>query len=465
MPSFLSPPASTNNKSNAGVILWQATSLSYYEYLPLLSMAGWNERARQLRASRRRRIPGLGSGGDQDLDIECLPLLVIILILLAIGAGIATTIITNRNPNCVASAGSEGLAVAGSEGLLRTNDAAIQAVPKPDPPVQSAKVEVQQPKVEVQQQPKVEEKPKQVSIAAERVKNLGNLLGPVCSEDQLKHIATQLTPEGCFKDAFHQECSFTKATTRVCRDSSVYMRNPFGVASIQKSLPQVYTSVTVGFPDEETSPQDMLYVFSHGAFSRMDKGSCLPDVRFVNNPGRKVASSEVYLLDYENKAGSYVKQLQDHLVGVQDNKLIHDTTQLNKDMTIAKWVDTKLTQEKNPIIHFFRLHQPRPDLIMDAKSIWHRILYMEFQYDSKGTWDQHKLKDVVQELRDEAGFACYWQGEGHLWKITDCWQPYYEQRHWSFVVCLNTKHPESTVMRHQMEQVFQETLNKKDLKY
>eukprot|EP00934_Nitzschia_sp_Nitz4_P004629 Nitzschia sp. Nitz4//scaffold177_size45885//41470//42855//NITZ4_007214-RA/size45885-processed-gene-0.44-mRNA-1//1//CDS//3329539082//4619//frame0 len=461
-------------------------------------MAGWRDRARQLRAanSRRRRIPKLGSGESGGAEIGFAPLIVAILILLAIGAGIATTVIHHLNPTCVANPGIEGVSAAGSEGLLRASSSSAESPEVEVEVEQSNEEQVEQSKVEEntanaesddssqaavpspvdspsqEEQPNENEEPQEEEATgvaySDHTQSAGDAnIGAACSEEQKDQISKQLTVAGCNAAQYLQGCSITKATAQVCRDSTAYMRKLYavGVAHLQKDSEEVYTSITVGFADTETSPQDMLYIFSHGTFSRIEKGSCLPDVDFYKNPRHKIGTPQVYLLDYENKGEAYIKELKDQLPELQDHELIRDTTPLNEEMTIAKWADSKLTATKNPVIHFFRLHQPRPDLLMGAKPIWSRILYMEFLYGNKGTWSRYSLENVIQELRDEGGFVCYWQGEGHLWKITDCWQDYFGKYHWSFVVCLNTRNEEGVTMRHQMDAAFQLTLNNKDLIY
>jgi hypothetical protein len=83
-----------------------------------------------------------------------------------------------------------------------------------------------------------------------------------CTEDQLATLSKQLPADGCRKPAFEQACSFTKATTRGCRDS-IWMREFFATTQ----LPTPFLSFIVGYDPSHASfsdvPLDSLFIGSH----------------------------------------------------------------------------------------------------------------------------------------------------------------------------------------------------------
>jgi hypothetical protein len=58
------------------------------------------------------------------------------------------------------------------------------------------------------------------------------------------------------------------------------------------------------------------------------------------------------------------------------------------------------------------------------------------------------------------GFVCYFAGTEDLWRITDCWQDYYNEKHWGRIVCVSAHHPDVKGLVDRMEQIFNETLKK-----
>lgn len=100
------------------------------------------------------------------------------------------------------------------------------------------------------------------------------------------------------------------------------------------------------------------------------------------------------------------------------------------------------------------------DVLLGAPQLLQRTKYLEFEYNWKGNWKVHKLSTAIAMLHDEAGFVCYWAGAfGHIWRITDCWQDYYDLKHWSNVACVNARLPESAALAVRMEELFQKTLH------
>jgi FkbM family methyltransferase len=101
------------------------------------------------------------------------------------------------------------------------------------------------------------------------------------------------------------------------------------------------------------------------------------------------------------------------------------------------------------------------EVLMGANETLTRTKYLEFEINDIGLWPTRSLATAI-DLLSHKGFACYWTGSGgHLWRITGCFQSYYESKVWSNVACVNrnlwdTNDPLSLPSR--MEAQFQETL-------
>jgi FkbM family methyltransferase len=101
------------------------------------------------------------------------------------------------------------------------------------------------------------------------------------------------------------------------------------------------------------------------------------------------------------------------------------------------------------------------EVLMGANETLTRTKYLEFEINDIGLWPTRSLATAI-DLLSHKGFACYWTGSGgHLWRITGCFQSYFESKVWSNVACVNrnlwdTNDPWSLPSR--MEAQFQETL-------
>lgn len=98
------------------------------------------------------------------------------------------------------------------------------------------------------------------------------------------------------------------------------------------------------------------------------------------------------------------------------------------------------------------------DVLLGAPQSLKRTKYVEFEYNWKGKWKDHKLSTAVDMLKD-SGFVCYWAGSfGRIWRITDCWLDYYDLKFWSNVACVNVRLPEAAPLAARMEELFRQTL-------
>lgn len=84
-----------------------------------------------------------------------------------------------------------------------------------------------------------------------------------------------------------------------------------------------------------------------------------------------------------------------------------------------------------------------------------RTRYLEFEYHKVGTWPKTTLEHATQYLRD-FGFVCYYAGRQKLWRLTDCFQEYFNEHRWSNVACVNIHLQPRLAAR--MELMFQKQL-------
>ena len=85
-----------------------------------------------------------------------------------------------------------------------------------------------------------------------------------------------------------------------------------------------------------------------------------------------------------------------------------------------------------------------------------RVKYLEFEYHEVGMWAKYNLSDVALELWEKYNFICYYAGIGELWRVTNCFQPYFNDHMWSNIVCVNILL--NPVQAEIMESMFQRQL-------
>lgn len=84
-----------------------------------------------------------------------------------------------------------------------------------------------------------------------------------------------------------------------------------------------------------------------------------------------------------------------------------------------------------------------------------RVEYLEFEYNWMGSWKNQHLYDVIDML-DGIGLTCYWAGNQILWRVTGCWQLYFDVHTWSNLACANRRRVPTLAAK--MENVFQKQL-------
>ena len=102
------------------------------------------------------------------------------------------------------------------------------------------------------------------------------------------------------------------------------------------------------------------------------------------------------------------------------------------------------------------------DVLLGGDATLKRVNYLEFEYHQVGNWPNHQLSTAIDKLKGQ-GFVCYWAGAfGQLWRISDCWQEYYNLHYWSNVACVNVNQPSVETMAQRMEELFLQTLAQGD---
>jgi len=85
-----------------------------------------------------------------------------------------------------------------------------------------------------------------------------------------------------------------------------------------------------------------------------------------------------------------------------------------------------------------------------------RTKYLEFEYHEQGNWAKYDLSMATTTLFEEHGFVCYYSGVDKLWRLTNCFQDYFNEHGWSNVACVNPKlNPDLALT---MESIFQHQL-------
>jgi stress response protein SCP2 len=91
------------------------------------------------------------------------------------------------------------------------------------------------------------------------------------------------------------------------------------------------------------------------------------------------------------------------------------------------------------------------------------IRYLTFEYNWKGTWGdkEAKLSTLIDTFKQH-GLVCYWSGDKNanfgLWRITNCWQDYYDSNNWAHIPCASHVHRDVADLAKQMEENFLKTV-------
>jgi len=124
--------------------------------------------------------------------------------------------------------------------------------------------------------------------------------------------------------------------------------------------------------------------------------------------------------------------------------------------TLDSYVEAHI-QSEGPI-HVLKLGVNGYDLeFLDGTKfdVLYRTQYIEFQFSYLAPMSLQQLGEYI-DLLDKHGFTCYWAGNEILYRITGCWQDYYNIHNLANIACVNHKQQK---LAEKMESVFLRTLN------
>jgi hypothetical protein len=411
---------------------------------PSMSISAQKEAFQQkanLRSSKKN------DDGDADVDLSLSVVFGIILVLLVTGASIATAFISmQNNPRCQLLTASvlQKPATIETQNSLRTG---------------------------------TNSQPVEQKVASTSSSLLDAAYPPaLCTAEQIIAVKKQLPAVSCYDQPFLQGCSITKLT-RGCQSPDV-MRQFFS-SSNSLSDPakdnQPFLALIVGWR-EDVAPLDALYVGSrrnpkYNVYDAWGSGgeNCHRTLAAESNspPAR---DARVLVVEWDDHRYERLQNVKTKLT-MSDQELLLDKTSMESasaDETLTAIVQSKLLSNLNSDqpIHLALLPGRALDytiLTRQMAGLLKSIRYLAFEYDWKGSWDSSntKLSVVIKSLKQE-GYICYWAGDSGadfgLWRITDCWQRYYDEKNWARIACVNTSHDDVKGLGQQMERKFVETI-------
>ena len=99
-------------------------------------------------------------------------------------------------------------------------------------------------------------------------------------------------------------------------------------------------------------------------------------------------------------------------------------------------------------------------LSFGANATLQNVRYLEFSRSYKET-EPVSLSQLIQKVMVSNNLVCYWKGSDlNLWRITDCFHGYYNQKQWSNVACVSAQHVDAKPLLERMESMFEATLKK-----
>lgn len=172
----------------------------------------------------------------------------------------------------------------------------------------------------------------------------------------------------------------------------------------------------------------------------------------VNAAISKEGGTSLFPVGAKRKVGAENLSLNDCIDPKFDNKC-GEVDGFTLETYVKKYVQSKVS------IHVLSIDVEGYDfdvMIGGKASVLDRVQYLEFEYNWMGSWAKQNLSDAVQML-DEHSFTCYWAGNDVLYRISGCWQEYYNINHWANVACV---HRTQYKFARNMEDTFLRTLTK-----
>lgn len=124
--------------------------------------------------------------------------------------------------------------------------------------------------------------------------------------------------------------------------------------------------------------------------------------------------------------------------------------------TLDSYVEAHV-ESKGPI-HVLKIGINGYDLdVLDGGkfSVLYLAQYIEFQFSYLAPMSLEQLGESIDML-DKYGFTCYWAGNDILYRITGCWQDYYNIHNLANIACVHHKQHK---LVEKMENIFLRTLN------
>ena len=332
---------------------------------------------------------------------------------------------------------------------------------------------------------------------------------PQCTADQLQKLSEQLPPEDCLENKnrpWTSRCSFSAASS--CPDSS-WLDHHFTVRQAEageepflsffvgcnKAIDAVH-ALRMGSRNPRFDVEQWKTVLSEGRENEFAGSSCAQfDKDYEVQSQQPIRPAQVYC--FEPVSTTFAQLHRTKMELGWTNELILEKAAVSSErgtMSVPKEVklgrenagiqqldcgkngneddcrkipiytlnDYVGTMPGKPQIHFLSIDVEGFDfeVLKGASNILKdQVHYLEFEYNWKGPWARQNLADAVNMLHND-GFICYWPGpkDGHIWRITGCWQDHYATRYWSNVACVNGGIPQARPLAQDMEEKFLRTL-------
>lgn len=314
-----------------------------------------------------------------------------------------------------------------------------------------------------------------VGIAADRV-------APVaidsCSAARLATIQQQLPSEECLKHRnspylYAGSCSFSYATrcpqphwlvNYLKEVATTRPRQALQVGSIHQGIDSINTMRMLSFNASYDSIK-WKETIAKGNSGGTKLCSSIIDSSFPIPEKGSVSPVNMHLLERDHDRFSQLKLAHQTLSYGDSLRIVNaemsgiERKQQLTDGTIMQHhsLDSYVKQFlKEGPIDFLSLHGGEEPAILSRADL-SNVQYLEFGYHWKDRWEesQFNLQRIVNRLKDQ-GLICYWAGTGgNLWRITDCWQNYYDVKVWANIACARaTNHG----LVRSMEEHFNKTL-------
>jgi hypothetical protein len=294
-----------------------------------------------------------------------------------------------------------------------------------------------------------------------------------CSSEQLRAVRRQLPGTTCLSRPWTQSCSFTKAT-KGCQSPELWRQ--FFAYDQQIDNHHPFLALYVGWQRQDDAFVDTLYVGSNRNPSFQwdpNPKSCRGPLTIystaqdISHRSARVMVVEWGLDRYQILQSMQTKLPEDSVILDQTDLAVSSLPQTLTKIVQSQLFSTETSLHEQPI-HYVKLDSGALDyhiLTQQMTGLLPNIRYLAFDDNWKGDWgdDSAKLSVVIGMLK-EHGLICYWAGDSDaefgLWRITDCWQDFYDFKNWARIACVSHTHSDVAKLAVQMEHKFLETIQK-----